>query len=312
MEYWTRWQRRRTPNPVDEVRLVPTSQIAVYERGGWLGLPIGTQRVLILGMATLHVFTIAELKSIFAHEYGHFSNNDTAYSRIIGGVSVRLYRIMDNIRSQTEWWMVNPAYWLFWAYLLLYRLVAEAFSRQREFFADRLAAFAYGGSTFGSALEKYSIESALFEGAMQERMWEVRQRGRWFNNLYDTFREWRNDHITNSQIEDLRNQLLGDKGSLFASHPTIAERISRTSAINPDAPVYTGSALQIFETTKKIEEELSELQASVIQQALDEERKGHEEKTRQESRSNQAPLLRIILILVIVLTAFIVVKWASG
>jgi Zn-dependent protease with chaperone function len=65
--------------PVDNVYLTPGTNLAVMERGGMLKQLRGaTERCLILGAGVLEGLRLRPFKAILAHEYGHFSNRDTA------------------------------------------------------------------------------------------------------------------------------------------------------------------------------------------------------------------------------------------
>src|SRR5262249_9605196 len=86
--------------PADVVYVTPGAQIAVFERGGVVKQLAGRrQRCLILGVATLEGLSIRPFKSILAHEYGHFSNRDTAggafalaVRRSVGATAQRLFQ----------------------------------------------------------------------------------------------------------------------------------------------------------------------------------------------------------------------------
>src|SRR2546425_8822909 len=66
--------------PVDNVYMTPGAQVAVMERGrSMLARARGrAERCLILGAAALEGMRLGPFKAILAHEYGHFSNRDTA------------------------------------------------------------------------------------------------------------------------------------------------------------------------------------------------------------------------------------------
>ncbi len=83
--------RRVDTRPVDEVYLAPGSAVGVHQEGrGPFGLFGVKRRVLTLGLSTLHYLTVGELKAILAHEYAHFSHQDTFYSRFIYQVTLSI------------------------------------------------------------------------------------------------------------------------------------------------------------------------------------------------------------------------------
>lgn len=81
--------------PVDNVYLTPGADLAVLERGS-LRRQLGghSERCLVLGVAVLDGMTLGQLRSVLAHEYGHFSNRDTAGGGL--GLSVRRSSLVDH------------------------------------------------------------------------------------------------------------------------------------------------------------------------------------------------------------------------
>jgi Zn-dependent protease with chaperone function len=83
--------------PIDEIRITPETDLAVYEIGSWRAkMQDNGKRVLILGAAILKDFQKDDFRAILAHEYGHFANRDTAG----GGVAMRVQRDMTTIISR--------------------------------------------------------------------------------------------------------------------------------------------------------------------------------------------------------------------
>src|SRR4030095_4082155 len=72
---------------VDEIRITPTTDMAVYERGSFKErMQDRAHRILILGVGTLNGFNQNAFRAVLAHEYGHFSHRDTAG----GDVAIRV------------------------------------------------------------------------------------------------------------------------------------------------------------------------------------------------------------------------------
>ncbi|HID07878.1 MAG TPA: hypothetical protein EYP10_12115, partial [Armatimonadetes bacterium] len=249
---------------VHEVRLLPGTEIGIYESGGYLGIPINASRLLLMGMGALHGLNIGELKALLAHEFAHFSRKDALLARIVGGVSLNLMRMLEDVRLHIQWWWLNPFHWLLWIYMLIYMVVARGFNYQREYTADHLAALAYGGNVLKSALETYAIESALFNGIVHEAGRQLAQEGKFFTNMYKAFRELRTKHISADAIRKLKSELLTAKGSALALQPAIIQRIRRIESINPEAPIDERPAVSIFDDLEHVEQELSQLYAAVV------------------------------------------------
>ncbi len=68
---------------VDEIFLSPQPGIGVHLSGGLFSLLIGrTKRTLTIGMGSISALSISEMEAILAHEFGHFSNKDTAWNSL--------------------------------------------------------------------------------------------------------------------------------------------------------------------------------------------------------------------------------------
>ncbi|WIM96303.1 M48 family metallopeptidase [Actinoplanes oblitus] len=68
----------------DEIRLVPEVNAAVDEDTKLLGLLGGTRR-LFIGMPLLQTFSVDQMRSVLAHELGHYSGSHTRLSRTGAG-----------------------------------------------------------------------------------------------------------------------------------------------------------------------------------------------------------------------------------
>src|SRR5262245_32358555 len=60
----------------DEIQLVAEVNAAVVENARWLGL-VGGRRFLLLGTPLVQTFTVDQLRSVLAHELGHYSHSHT-------------------------------------------------------------------------------------------------------------------------------------------------------------------------------------------------------------------------------------------
>jgi Zn-dependent protease with chaperone function len=97
---------------VDAIYITPGPEIAVTERGELFKKLSGQgQRCLILGLGALNGMSQGQLRAILAHEYGHFSNQDTAGGNFARQVliSVRNMGIRLALNGLAAWY--NPAWW---------------------------------------------------------------------------------------------------------------------------------------------------------------------------------------------------------
>jgi Zn-dependent protease with chaperone function len=252
--------RRVDTDPVHELYLAPGSSIGVHQEGrGPFGIFGVKRRVLTLGLSTMHYLTVTELQAILAHEYAHFSHQDTFYSRFIYQVQLTIGEALDGMLSAGgKISYVNPFYWFLWLYYKAYSLLSSGFSRSREFLADRMAVSLYGSDVFVCALSKVATDGTLFEMTMYEHVQSLLNEDKAFVNMYAAFRDLRDQAIKPEDREELYQKILNEKGSLFASHPTFKERVEAVAGMAKAAHVDTTSALQLFEEPEKIETELTD------------------------------------------------------
>lgn len=253
-------------DPVDEVYLAPGSSIGVHQEGrGPFGILGVKKRVLTLGLSTMHFLTVTELKSILAHEYAHFSHRDTFYSRFIYKVHMSIEQALDGMGAAGgRLNYVNPFFWFLYFYYKSYSLLSAGYSRSREFLADRMAVSLYGSDVFASALTKVCTDGQLFESTIYQNIEKLLEQDKAFVNMYESFRTYLNQELTEQQRKEMYEEMLKEKASLFASHPTIGERIEAAQALPASTTKDTVSALQLFEQPEEIEKELTDFLTAVM------------------------------------------------
>jgi Zn-dependent protease with chaperone function len=252
--------QRVDTEPVHEVYLAPGSAIGVHQEGrGPFGLFGVKRRVLTLGVSTLRFLTVGELQAILAHEYAHFSHQDTFYSRFIYQVTLSIQQAVEGMGQTGGWYnYVNPFFWFLILYHKAYGLLSAGFSRSREFLADRMAAGLYGSDVFASALTKVCTDGALFEMTIYQSISELLAEDKSFVNMYEAFRNYRDEQMDGKARDELYQQLLNEKESLFASHPTFGERITAVKPLPTAAQTDTAPALTLCENAEEIEKEMTD------------------------------------------------------
>jgi Zn-dependent protease with chaperone function/tetratricopeptide (TPR) repeat protein len=240
---------RLKTRPVDRVYLTPSANISVMQEGsGPFGLLGKRERVLHIGISTLPLISREEFHSILAHEYGHFSQNDTFYGRFIFQVSASLATSLA-VMSAAGGFMnyINPFYWFWWCYLKAYTLLAKGFSRSREFLADRQAVAAYGKNTFISGLTKVSVDGVLFESTVYNSIQQLLSQGRAFTNAFDAFRKFREGTEIAESRERLLEELRQTRPRWLDTHPTYSERLAAVAEF-PDTrpPVESEPAIELL------------------------------------------------------------------
>jgi len=215
--------------PVDRIYLTPGTDLAVMERGGLLRQFRGaTERCLILGVGVLDGLPIGPFKAILAHEYGHFSNRDTAG----GGFSLQVRRSVRTMafhlaqHGAATWY--NPA-WLFVnGFHRVFLRISQGASRLQEVLADRWATFAYGAAAFERGL-RHVVERAIrFNAHAEAALGEVIEAKRPLANLY-SYRPTAEPDAR--KLGEAVDQAIHRDPSPYDSHPSPASRIQWTQAL---------------------------------------------------------------------------------
>ncbi|MES2761582.1 MAG: M48 family metalloprotease [Bacteroidota bacterium] len=244
--------------PIDEIRITPETDLAVYELGSWREkLRDNGKRILILGTGVLKDFKVDDFKAVLAHEYGHFSNRDTAG----GAVALRVrndmhkYYIALFYAGQAVWW--NLAFQFIRLYDFIFRKISNGATLLQEILADRVAAQTYGAEAFENGLT-YVIKRNIEFVKLANSEIEVAQLAkRSFNNLY----ELNGGNITD--IEEEVKKSLNRETTDEDTHPSPVDRfrfikgLGNGKALNSSLYVrdlFTDWNALTIEMTKNIED----------------------------------------------------------
>lgn len=245
---------------VDEVYLGPASDISVRQEGrGPFGIFGVKRRILTVGMANLRYLTLGELKSILAHEYAHFSHRDTFYSRFIHQVTLSIDTALTGMGAAAgKLNYINPFFWFFVLYYRAYSVLAAGFSRSQEYLADRVAAGLFGRDVFMSALTKVATNGALFEMTVYQNVQRMMAEGKAFINVYEAFASYRDEQLSDEERQKLYQDMLDQKASVFASHPSVRERMQAVAAFPTAMSREETTSLSLFDNVDELEKELTE------------------------------------------------------
>jgi Zn-dependent protease with chaperone function len=204
----------RTP---DEIRLVPEVNAAVSEDARLLGL-IGGRRRLYLGMPLLQALSVDQLRSVIAHELGHYSGNHTR----LGAVAYRGRLAIGHTIGRIGPW--NPVGWTFRGYARLYLLVDNAASRRQELDADRASVRVAGPEVAISALRELPIIDAAWDfyfGRYVSWGWEA---GFAPDDFFGGFGQL--VRARHEELAKLRDDEPEERRSRWDTHPSNAKRIA--------------------------------------------------------------------------------------
>ncbi|PFG17890.1 Zn-dependent protease with chaperone function [Propionicimonas paludicola] len=159
-EYPTLWAtivelaRLAKTEPPRRVVLIPEVNAAVHQ--------VGSERELLLGLPLLAGLSVSELRSVLAHELGHFAGGDTALSARTYGAKIFLRAARDNAGSLFRWF--------FALYYRIFVWVSAASNRDLEARADRYSAQAAGPQAAASALIKLVQIDIAWNHVVEQRV----------------------------------------------------------------------------------------------------------------------------------------------
>src|SRR6185503_9969406 len=160
-------------------------------------------------------------KAILGHEYGHYSNRDTAGGAFALSVRNSLAATAHGLASGGAASWYNPA-WLFVnGFNRVFLRISEGASRLQEVLADRWAVFAYGADAFEAGLRHVVERGVRFDAHVGLTLKEVVDGKVPLANLYTYAPKEKPEDLSNA-IEEALNR----KSSPYDSHPTPAERFA--------------------------------------------------------------------------------------
>ncbi|WP_225826935.1 M48 family metallopeptidase [Streptomyces naphthomycinicus] len=262
-------------------RIVLTGEVnaSVSENPRLLGLFPG-RRLLTLGVPLLIGLTEAQLRSVLAHEFGHFTGGDTRLSALVVRGRVQIGRVIGQFHERADDKVaadrarqerasakrvakgktakqVNTAgvgatyrtmARIYTAYGKLYLRASLSTARGQEYAADLAAARIAGRDATASALREIPALSASHDFyvesyatlGLQARL--MPPLGEFFGGFGRllTARE--------AELAELRRELPDEPAGPYDSHPPIAERVRRIEALPADgrADEATGAALALL------------------------------------------------------------------
>jgi Zn-dependent protease with chaperone function len=171
---------------VDEIRVTPGTDVAVYERGSRKERSQDkAQRVLILGVGVLDGFRVNAFRAVLGHEYGHFTNRDTAG----GDIALRVNRDMMNLANTMilagQNSHLNLAFQFLRIYHFLFRRISHGASRLQEILADRVAAMRYGADAIEEGLRHVIRRGTEFAYVADQEAQAALETGAALKNIYD-------------------------------------------------------------------------------------------------------------------------------
>jgi len=240
---------------IDEIRITPLTDLAVYERGSWKDkFQDRAKRILILGVGVLKEFKQSDFKAVLAHEYGHFSHRDTAG----GDVALRVRNDMSKyfyalyMAGQSVWW--NVAFQFLRLYHFIFRRISHGATRLQEIMADRIAAQTYGIQAFQNGLTYVIKREIEFNTYANQEVEGARKEKRAFSNLYEL------SGNSSQTIEEELSKALNHTTTEDDTHPSPMDRFRYIAGINTTHLSYDSTMVKdLFVNWDSLTKEMTEL-----------------------------------------------------
>jgi Zn-dependent protease with chaperone function len=203
----------RTP---DEIRLVAEVNAAVTEDSRLLGLQTG-RRYLYLGVPLLQALTVAQVRSVLAHELGHYSHGHTRLGELTYRGQAAIVQTINQVGPSS---LTGR---LFRLYARLYFLVSLAVSRRMELEADQASVRVAGRDAAAAALRELPVITAAWGFYLNNYVgWGLDSGSAPTGVLagFDRLRAARGGELAKLRDEG------HDERSWWDSHPPIATRIA--------------------------------------------------------------------------------------
>jgi heat shock protein HtpX len=232
--------------PPDEVYATLEVNAAVTEAGG--------RRIMVVGLPLLHQLSERELRSVIAHELGHYAGGDTKLGPWIHRTRAAIGRTIQRLSKEDDsMWsrrlVRRPFIWYGNGFLR----ITNAISRREEFAADARAALAAGRDVHVSALRKLHADGAAFDGYWLNEVVPVLDARRRPPIAEGFHRFIGAEEIRKAADELLERELAEGETSPYDSHPSLPERIAAVQPLPAGAPDRSPPAIALIENPDGLE-----------------------------------------------------------
>jgi Zn-dependent protease with chaperone function len=244
--------------PVTEIRITHGADLAVYERGSFRAkMSDKADRILILGTAVLNGFDQNAFRAVLAHEYGHFSNRDTAGGDIAFRVNTDIIGAANSMAASGTATVYNIGFQFLRLFHFLFRRITHGASRLQEVLADRVAAYHYGVQAFKDGLNHVIMRELEFEHLADREINAAMGANRAVQNLYEMTID---DDGAKRELSEQFKAVIERPTSDDDTHPSSTDRYRyieqiRSSEVEP----LSGEVWELFADRAAITAEMSDL-----------------------------------------------------
>lgn len=210
-----------------DVYVTPEMNAGVFQRG--------RRRVMVLGLPLMQIMSVAQMRAVLAHEFGHYHGGDTRLGPWIYRTREAIERAL-SLASRQSALLQLPFLW----YGRMFMRVTQAVSRRQELSADELAARTVGAKAMIDGLRSIARGSLAWGVYWREEVVPLIEAG-FQPPVTEGFSRFLSESELMSRINVAAEQELSESRSdPYDSHPPDAERIAALSALPATGEVEGG------------------------------------------------------------------------
>lgn len=253
--------------PVDEIRVTPGTEVAVYERGGFRErMQDKAERVLLVGVGVLNGFNQNAFRAVLAHEYGHFMHRDTAGGDMAMRVNsdmMKFARGMILSGQNTAW---NLGFQFLRIFHRIFTRISHGAGRFQEALADRRSAYHFGAGAFEEGLSHVVRRGIEFERLVDKEINAAVETSRALVNIYELSAA--DESREPSTVEEEYQKTINRKTADTDTHPSPAERFRLArKVVAREVPAAAGMVWDLFADRDALTREMSSLVDSQVRGA---------------------------------------------
>jgi heat shock protein HtpX len=233
----------------DEVYATLDANASVTQRRG--------RRLMFLGVPLLHLLSERGIRSVVAHEFGHYAGGDLRsgpwISRTYQGIARTIDHLTDDHveESWTQRAIRQPFVW----YGNAFMRITAAIMRREEFAADATAAARVGRDAYVEALRRIHAYAPAFDAYWQHEVIAVLQAGRRppvLSGFGTYLRSSAIERLADEHLEH-RTRAVTDR---YDSHPSLGERIAALDGLPPGDPDDSPPATALVRDPAELERDM--------------------------------------------------------
>jgi Zn-dependent protease with chaperone function len=193
------------------------------------------RRVMIVGLPLLHLVSERGLRSVLAHEFGHYAGGDTKLGPWIFRTREAIGRTVAQLTDDEgdESWTRKAVRLPFIWYGKAFLRITNAISRRQEFAADACAARRAGRDVHVETLRRIHAYAPAFDSYWVNEVAPLLSSGR-RPPVGEGFSAFiRADAVDKAASEQLQRELDERVTDPYDSHPSLAERIAAVQDLPP-------------------------------------------------------------------------------